>query len=166
MTRAFNKILMATDFGPESDVALRSCASLARQLGASIHLLHVVRDPMLTVNTPELYGIDWDGLRDNIVQHSRESLAAAASFHDLSITTEVVVGSPADTIAKRAANIGADIIVMGTHGRGGLGHIFIGSVAERVIRLASCPVMTVRASGATRMRTGEAADAAHVGSEP
>ena len=164
MTRAFTKILMATDFGPESDVALRSCVSLARQLGASIHLLHVVTDPMLTVNTPELYGIDWEGLRNDIVQHSRESLeTAAAALRDLRIATEVVVGSPAETISRRAADIGADFIVMGTHGRGGLGHLFMGSVAERVIRLASCPVMTVRASGATRMRTGEAAALAHVG---
>ena len=164
MTRAFTKILMATDFGPESDVALRSCASLARRLGASIHLLHVVKDPMLAVNTPELYGIDWDRLRDDIVRHARESLAAlAASLPDVSIATDAVVGSPAETIANTAVDISADLIVMGTHGRGGLGHLFIGSVAERVIRLASCPVMTVRASGATHVSTRETATAAHVG---
>jgi universal stress protein A len=164
MTRAFMKILMATDFGPESEVALRSCVSLARQLGASIQLLHVAKDPMLAVNTPELYGIDWDRLRDDMVTQARESLAAlAASFSAVPIATEAIVGSPAETIAKRAADIGADLIVMGTHGRSGLGHVFIGSVAERVIRLASCPVMTVRSSGSTRVRTGEAEAPAHVG---
>jgi universal stress protein A len=164
MTRAFTKILMATDFGSESEVVLRSCASLARQLGASIHLLHVVKDPMLAVNTPELYRIDWDGLRDDLVQHTRESLASlAGSFPDVAIATEAIAGSPAETIAKTAADISADLIVMGTHGRGCLGHLFIGSVAERVIRLASCPVMTVRASGATHVRTREGATTAHVG---
>lgn len=162
MTDGFTKILMATDFGPESEVALRSCVSLARQLGAAVRLLHVAKDPMLAVNTPELYGIDWDRLRDDIIRQARASLASlAASFPDVPITTEVVVGTPAEAIATRAAESRADLIVLGTHGRGGLGHVFIGSVAERVIRLASCPVMTVRASGSTRVRTADAVTAAH-----
>lgn len=164
MTPPFTTILMATDFGPESSVALRSCASLARQLGASIHLLHVAKDPMLAVNTPELYGIDWDKLRNDIVKHAGDTVAAlTASFPDVLMTTEVVIGSPAETIAQRAADLSADLIVMGTHGRGALGHLFIGSVAERVIRLAPCPVMTVRTSGATHLKKGEAAISAHVG---
>jgi universal stress protein A len=164
MPRGFMKILMATDFGPESEVALRSSVSLARQLGASIHLLHVAEDPMLTVSTPELQGIDWDALREDIATHARASLASLArSIGDVPITTEVVVGSPAATIVERAADIEADLIVMGTHGRSVLGRVFVGSVAERVIRLALCPVMTVRASGATHMAKGEAASPAHVG---
>ena len=164
MTRVFRKILMATDFGVESEVAMRSSVSLARQLGASIHVLHVVTDPMLAVQTPELYGIDWNGLRDDMVQHARESLATlAASFPDVPIVSDVVVGIPAETIAGRAAEVEADLIVMGTHGRGGLRHMFLGSVAERVIRLAGCPVMTVRASGAARVNAGKTAAEAPLG---
>ena len=164
MTRAFRKILIATDFGAESDVALRSAVSLARQLGASLHLLHVATDPALAVHAPELAGIDWNMVRDDIVQHARHSLAAlAASFPEVPIVTDVVIGAPAQAIAERAAEVGADLIVMGTHGRGGLRHVFLGSVAERVIRLAACPVMTVRPSGATRLTAGQTAAAAAVG---
>ena len=152
MTPTFKSILMATDFGTESTTALRLCVSLARQLGASIHLLHVARDPMLAVSAPELYGLDWAQLRDDIVKHAGESLAAlAAASPDARITTEVAVGSPAETIVEAAGDLGADLIVMGTHGRSGVGNLLIGSVAERVIRAAPCPVMTVRASGATRV---------------
>ena len=162
MTPAFTTILMATDFGPESHVALRSCAALARRLDASIHLLHVAKDPMASLSAPELYGIDWSLLRDDIVKHARESLAAlAASLPDVLITTEVAVGSAAETITQRAAVLGADLIVVGTHGRGGVSHLLIGSVAERVIRLAACPVMTVRASGATCVNAGGAGAATH-----
>jgi len=162
MTAAFKTILMATDFGPESHVALRSCASLARQLGASLHLLHVAKDPMVSLTAPELYAIDWSQLRDDVVKHARASLSAlAASLPDVLISTEVAVGSPAETITQRAADLGADLIVVGTHGRGGVSHLLIGSVAERVIRLASCPVMTVRTSGATRVKAGGAAVTAH-----
>ena len=60
MKGAFTTILMATDFRPESHVALRSCAALARQLSASIHLLHVAHDPMASLSAPELYAIDWN----------------------------------------------------------------------------------------------------------
>jgi nucleotide-binding universal stress UspA family protein len=162
MTPAFTTILMATDFGPESHVALRSCAALARQLGASIHQLHVAKDPMASLGAQELYAIDWSPLRDDAVRHARESLATlAASLPDVPVTTDVAVGPPAETIASRAADIGADLIVVGTHGRGGVNHFLIGSVAERVIRLAGCPVMTVRASGATRVKTGRAEAAAY-----
>lgn len=162
MTPAFTTILMATDFGPEAHVALRSCTALARQRGASIHLLHVAKDPMTSLSAPELYAIDWSQLRDDIVTHARDSLAAlAASLSDVLMTTEVAVGSPAETITQRAADLGADLIVVGTHGRGGVSHLLIGSVAERVIRLASCPVMTVRASGATRVKAGGAGVATH-----
>ncbi len=161
MTPAFTTILMATDFGPESHVALRSCAALARQLGASIHLLHVATDPMTSLSAPELYGIDWTQLRDDIVAHARESLGAlTASLPDVLIRTEVAVGSPAEAITNRATDLGADLIVVGTHAREGVSHLLIGSVAERVIRLATCPVMTVRASGATSVKAGGAGGAA------
>ena len=152
MTSGFKTILIATDFGPESDAAMRTGEVLARQLGASIHLLHVVRDPVVALATPELYGIDWQGLRDTMVSNAQERLGTlASSLTGSPVTAEAVVGSPAETIARRAKELGTEVIVMGTHGRGGVGHLFIGSVAERVIRLASCPVMTVRTSGAVHL---------------
>jgi nucleotide-binding universal stress UspA family protein len=64
----------------------------------------------------------------------------------VAVTTRVVIGSPAPCIAEEAATTGSDLIVMGTHGRGGVAHFVLGSVAERVLRTAPCPVLTVRES--------------------
>ena len=162
MTPAFSRILVPVDFGAESRAAFAAAASLARGLGASIHLLHVVKDPVLTVSTPELYGIDWAQLRDDLVAEASVRLATlAGTVTDVPITTEALVGRAADTIAKAAADGGADLIVMGTHGRGVVGHLFLGSVADRVIRLAHCPVMTVRDFGAVRLSATEAGAASH-----
>ena len=158
MTPTFKAILLATDFGPDSTAALRLCDSLARQLGASIHLLHVARDPVHGLSAPELYGIDWQRLRHDIVTQASQSLGKmAAAYPDAHIVTEVAVGSPVEIIVQAANDLSADLIVIGTHGRSGFGHLLIGSVAERVIRLAPCPVLTVRASGATQVRRGGAA---------
>jgi nucleotide-binding universal stress UspA family protein len=158
MTDAFAKILMATDFRAESDAALRSCTSLARGLGASIHLLHVAKDPIVAVGNAELYPIDWATLREGILEEALRRLdATASSLPGLRVTIEAVMGSPAEVIAERAQDLGVNLIVMGTHGRGGVGHLLLGSVAERVIRLAPCPVMTVRGSGAVKVRAGERA---------
>jgi len=112
---------------------------------------------MMLVTTPELYGIDWVGLRTEIVNNARarlETLAKTAG--DVPVSCEVVVGRPADAIVQAAADADATLIVMGTHGRGKVGHLLLGSVAERVIRQASCPVMTVRDSGAVHIAPGEA----------
>jgi nucleotide-binding universal stress UspA family protein len=146
MASTFKKILMATDFGPESDAALARAVDLARQLGGSIHLLHVVRDPMTVLGAPESYGIDWQKLRDELVSKSRADLEQIASrYKEVVLATDVIIDRPADAIVRRARDVGADLIVMGTHGRGAVGHLFLGSVAERVLRQAPCPVMTVRA---------------------
>ena len=158
MTSAFSRILVPTDFGAESKAALAAASSLARALGASIHLLHVARDPIIAVGTPELYGIDWAKLRDDIVAEANNQLAVLAeTVPDVQITRDVLIGRPADMIAQAAADTRADLIVMGTHGRGVMGHLLIGSVADRVIRLARCPVMTVREFGAVRVSAPEAA---------
>jgi nucleotide-binding universal stress UspA family protein len=83
-----------------------------------------------------------------------ESEAALTALRDLIANAfdgpwdvEVAVGPPADTIVRVAQERGADLIVMSTHGRTGLQHVFLGSVAEKVVRLATCPVMTVKYRG-------------------
>ncbi|MGH9350531.1 MAG: universal stress protein, partial [Vicinamibacterales bacterium] len=125
---------------------------------ASIHLLHVAKDPILAVSTPELYGIDWVKLRDDIVSDAKAWLAALAeTVWGVRVTWDVLVGRAADTIAQAAVDARADLIVMGTHGRGVVGHALVGSVADRVIRLATCPVMTVRELGAVCLPVPEAA---------
>lgn len=158
MTSSFSRILVPIDFGAESKAALLAAASLARDLEASIHLLHVARDPILMVGTPELYGVDWAKLRNDLVAEAKSRLAELArTVEGVRVTHDVAVGGPADTIAQTAREMRADLIVMGTHGRGALGHLLIGSVADRVIRLAHCPVMTVREFGGVRLSKPEAA---------
>ena len=84
-------------------------------------------------------------LRERLTAEAEQRFEGiTASLSDLETATEVVVGLPAKTIVDVAAARGADLIVMGTHGRSGVAHLLLGSVAERVVRMAICPVLTVR----------------------
>lgn len=154
MTSPFSRIVVPTDFGAEADTAFAAAVSLARSLDASIHLLHVAPEPIFAVGSPEAYGIDWAKLRADIIADARDRLRALAhTAPDVRVTVEVLTGRTADAIARRSEEIGARLIVMGTHGRGAVGQLLLGSVADRVIRLARCPVMTVREFGAVRLAT-------------
>ena len=166
MAPTFTRILVPIDFGAASMAAYRTAVSLARSVRGSIHLLHVAKDPFVAVSTPELYGIDWTAVQEGIARETKARLTALAETAvGITVTSEVVTGRAANAIIQVAEETSADLIVMGTHGRGGLGHLLLGSVAERVIRLATCPVMTVRDSGAVHIRPGEAAAAASERSE-
>jgi nucleotide-binding universal stress UspA family protein len=141
------RILVPTDFSAASDAALVFARDLAGQFGASLELLHVFEDPFLsgafvgdgTVMMPA-------DLRQALETAAREQLASRHTAHAGSLpgsSAELVLGSAAKGIVERAAETHADLIVMGTHGRSGLGHLLIGSVAERVVRTARVPVLTV-----------------------
>ena len=142
------RILVPTHFCPASDAALTYARSLAHQLGASIHLVHVFEDPFTsgafvgdgTVALP----LD---LRQSLERLAREQLAARHTEHVEVLRlspADVLKGSTARRIVEHAKAIGADLIVMGTRGRGGLGHLLRGIIAEKVVRTARCPVLTVR----------------------
>jgi universal stress protein A len=162
MVPTFKTILVPTDFSPASARALEYAQLVAARFSASLHLLHVAEDPVAAVG-PEAYVVDLPALREQVVQDAERRLTqVAAPLSGVTVTTEVLIGSPARTIAKIAADRGADLIVMGTHGRGGLAHLLLGSVAERVIRMAPCPVLTVREHSAS----GPAAVAAAGKTEP
>jgi nucleotide-binding universal stress UspA family protein len=142
------RILVPTDFSAASDAALTYARSLARQFGASINLVHVFEDPFTsgafvgdgTVMLPA-------DLRRSLETLALEQLAARHQEHlgmlPLS-STHLLTGAPARTIVEHARETHADLIVMGTHGRTGLGHMLLGSVAEKVVRTATCPVLTAR----------------------
>ena len=149
MTR-IARIMVPTDFSPASDVALEYARDLARHFGASIDLVHVFDDPFTsgafigdgTVMMPV-------ELRETLENQAREQLTARHESHAGSLprsSTALLHGPPAKCIVERAKEDAADLIVMGTHGRSGLGHLLIGSVAERVVRTAACPVLTTRQS--------------------
>jgi nucleotide-binding universal stress UspA family protein len=142
---AFNRFLVATDFSAGSNLALESALGLAHRVGASVHLLHVVEDPVLAMPWSEGRAFDLPRLRDAVVEDAEKRLRTIAAAHQgLAISVEAAVGTAAESIVRSAVEHGADLIVVGTEGRHGVGRAFMGSVAERVVRLANCPVLTVR----------------------
>ena len=157
MTRKVSRILAATDFSEGSRIALRYAGMLRRQTGATLHVLHVVEDPTTTGVWPDVYLAELPDLRAELVAFAKASLTAETRRLRLSgVTTEVGVGPTAQVIAAMAEHHRSDLIVMGTHGRTGLSHVWLGSVAERVMRLAPCPVLTVRAMRIPKPRTASA----------
>ena len=157
MRRNFTRILVPTDFGAPSDAALDLAKTMAATSGASLHLLHVLEDPFMTsVFATEFQALPPADLREKWLERARTWLneqltpAEQASFR----STELVVpGPPAQTIVDYAKANDIDLIVMGTHGRRGVKHLLMGSVAERVVRAAACPVLTVRDHGDVRTVT-------------
>ena len=146
---ALKNILVATDFSPASDAAVSYGRELARSFGAALTVLHVVDDIMVRA-----YGIDSGVLlTDPDVQRqfeadARKHVDAAISDEDriqLKASGVVLMSrAPSSAIVTYAHESGIDLIEMGTHGRGGFAHLLMGSVSERVVQTAPCPVLTVR----------------------
>jgi universal stress protein A len=118
-------------------------------MGASLHLLHVLEDPLVngSLGSEAYYLADSPASRTARLKDAQERLAHRITADDrarLRATGEVIFGARAGTIVQSAADNGFDLIVMGTHGRSGVAHLLMGSVAEAVVRGASCPVLTVR----------------------
>ena len=137
-------ILVATDFSEQADQALEYAAHLASQLDATIHRVHVITIPSMGV--PEI-GVAYAARTiESMTKHAQSELDKRAAGYLNRVTlapVRVEVGDARDVIDRVAEQIGADLIVMGTHGRDAIGHLFMGSVAERVGRTATCPVLTV-----------------------
>jgi nucleotide-binding universal stress UspA family protein len=146
MTESINRILVPVDFSAHSDRALRYAAKLAGQVGASVELLHVVENinygAFSEVYVPNMPDLMQELVNDGVQRLT--SLKATLFPHGADVETAVFVGHPASAIVDHARAGGFDLIVMGTHGRTGLSHMFMGSVAERVVRTAPCAVLTVR----------------------
>ena len=144
----FTRILVPTDFSEPSDAALDYARALARTFGASLRVLHVVESSLPAGPLgSEIYVADAAGLYTAHASESESKLAELVTPADragFNATTDVIPGSGAETIVSYAQAHGVDLIVMGTHGRTGLPHLFMGSVAEHVVRTAHCPVLTVR----------------------
>jgi nucleotide-binding universal stress UspA family protein len=145
---AIKNILVATDFGEASDSALNYGRELAGRFGAKLHVLHVAQNFYVTTFGAETYAAVVPEMQEEIITAAKKRLDEAVldSDHSGPATKPVVMtsSSPAYAIVDYAGENGIDLIVMGTHGRGTLAHLVMGSVAERVVRLAPCPVLTVR----------------------
>jgi nucleotide-binding universal stress UspA family protein len=162
MARNFTHILVPTDFSASSNAALILAKRMAAMSGASLRLLHVLEDSMTTAAAAVGVYEPTAELREKWLEGARTLLsrqltpAEQASFRS---TDVVMFGTPARTIVEHARANDIDLIVMGTHGRDGVEHMLMGSVAERVVRSAACPVLTVRDHGAVRTATAETASA-------
>jgi nucleotide-binding universal stress UspA family protein len=155
MTRGFTRILVPTDFSAPSDAALVTAKELAARFGASLHLIHVLEDPYaVAAYSADALGYLPPGIKDSWQRDAEQRLDALLTLDEraeLMATTKVLFsGSAAREIVEHAQNNQIDLIVMGTHGRGGLAHLLLGSVAERVVRIAACPVLTVRGTATVR----------------
>jgi len=148
-------ILHATDFSEHSSYAFQFACALARDYGAKLVLLHVYPTPVVPTLSGAAIPLTMDVPREELLEMLNEIKA-----DDPAIVIERVlaVGEPAFEIRRMADAYHADLIVMGTHGRGGLSRFVMGSVAEDVCRNANCPVLTVRTNvGVIRAEKNEAA---------
>ncbi len=153
MPELFTRILVPTDFSEPSDAALAYAKQLAHRLQAAVHVLHVIEDPLTTGTGADGFGFPPIDLQEELRAQAARELDArfgAREQADYRGTTEVRMSAhTAAAIVEVANERETDLIVMGTHGRTGLAHLLLGSVAERVVRTAGCPVLTVRRAAAT-----------------
>jgi len=138
----FRKILCPIDFEQHSIAALEIACELAEERDATVHLLHVARIPKEDMDVPLPFG-----------RHPRWERAAMAKLEQIAherlegrvrYQLHVVSGTPDDEVVRMVHELAAELVVMATHGRQGLRHFVLGSVAERVMREADCPVLTMR----------------------
>jgi nucleotide-binding universal stress UspA family protein len=142
----FKRILCPIDFDPNSLAALRLAAELAQERKATLHLLHVVALP----SGPEvaLPFAKMEAAARTRLERTARQIKIKARYE-----VEVVLGDPGVEVLQVAKHVGADLIVMATHGRKGLRHLLLGSVAEAIVRSAPCPVLTIRPTGTRTPRS-------------
>ncbi|MEZ4334875.1 MAG: universal stress protein [Myxococcota bacterium] len=144
-------ILVPTDFSEDAASALAMAKELAGKLGSRLVILHAYRVD-LPMATPDLGGgfilpdRFYEELRASATKQV-EALAAETAKTGVAVEGVAIEERPASAIVETAKRLPADLIVMGTRGLTGLAHVVLGSVADRVIREATCPVLTVRAKG-------------------
>lgn len=142
---AFRVILAPTDFSDASSTALDYAVGLARATGATLHLFHAYESPLLEL-APYDFAFPrnlWDDVR-KAAGEQLEAWRARVADSGVVVEAHLTHGVPSDAIARVAGEIGADLIVMATHGRTGLAHVLLGSVSERTLRTAPCPVLSVK----------------------
>jgi nucleotide-binding universal stress UspA family protein len=155
MIPKIKKILYATDLSENSAYAFRYAVSSAQQHGAKIHILHVLEEIKTNLlwayfEMEKLQAIREKG-KDEIKDRIQKRLAIfcqrelmdSPACRDLVASTEVVEGDPAAEILRKADELEADLVVMGTHGKGLLEHTFLGSVAEKILHRIKIPVLTI-----------------------
>ncbi len=145
--REVRKILVPTDFSEPSAKALAYGKELARLFRSSLHLLHVIEGPFLDSFPIEGYVPNMAEFNRSLEQRALQDIARLLDEferRELRTVEAAEFGHAAKQIRRYAKQHDVDLIVMGTHGHGAVAHLLLGSVAERVVRTAPCPVLTVR----------------------
>jgi universal stress protein A len=138
------KIVCPVDFSAGSERALEKAEELARALGAEIELLHVYQLPVLALpEAPVTVSPTFVADLTDRAERALKPLAEKIRAHGLTVGTRLMEGHPAEVITSRARDLEASMIVMGTHGKSGFRRFLLGSTAERVVRMATVPVLTV-----------------------
>ena len=141
------RILFPTDFSDHSKAAEKSACDLAEQFGAELHVLHVLHDLFLTMPMTAAALLVPPQSLENEINYAEEAIQMVPPTVWASgkrVVRVVRVGTVFDTIVRYAQETAIDLIVIGTHGRTGLSHVLLGSIAERVVQHAPCSVLTVR----------------------
>lgn len=138
-------ILIPTDLSPHAEAAFDYACELAAKLDATVHLVNVIGVPALGI--PELGVAVTSTMIDSLIADNQKALDSLVARRKNGVRVGQVLmktGDARDMIDQAAKDIGADLIVMGTHGRRGVTRALLGSVAETVVRTAPCPVLTIR----------------------
>jgi nucleotide-binding universal stress UspA family protein len=143
------RVLAPTDFSGHSEHAVRYACSLAERFEAELHLVHILSeiipagpDPLLMPVMPPQFYEESERRAKETLRH----LLRPAWGKPASVTTAVRWGSPVEAIVDYCKELAIDLLVIATHGRTGLSHVLLGSVAERIVREGPCPVLTIRDS--------------------
>ena len=150
--KPFEKILTAIDFSESSDFAFEYALTLATQFQAELTIMHVINEPV------DLRGfyvphISFEQLEKEIEEGAEKMMDKFCQTKLGDFTrykTAIVTGIPYEEIIRKAEDTDASLIVLGTHGRTGIDHLIFGSTAERVVRSAACPVLTIRMPAAAK----------------
>jgi nucleotide-binding universal stress UspA family protein len=142
----FRTILVPVDFSQHASRALDAAVELAEHFGAKLHLLHVYPiQPILVAPYEVSLPIDVEKTLREPANLKLREWAERALEAGVAVETMTAADTPAEAIVRRAQDIRADLIVMGTRGLTGLKHVLLGSVTERTLRTAPCPVLTLKA---------------------
>ncbi|MGA6992659.1 MAG: universal stress protein [Candidatus Deferrimicrobiaceae bacterium] len=145
----FTKILLPTDFSQCSAEAAEAARFLAERFGSLVVVLHVLDEPA-TLDPMSRGEVPLEALRSRMEEFARENMGAFLARHFSgygNFDTMLATGIPYREIIGKAREVAVDLIVIGTHGRTGVEHVIFGSTAEKVVRMAPCPVLSVRRGG-------------------
>ncbi|MDT8322995.1 MAG: universal stress protein [Bacteroidota bacterium] len=147
MLESASTIVVPVDFSSASAPLLREAAHLAELYGADIHMLHVYQD-VFSVLSMRTFDLNEDVVEEVMIRELRAKCDALLDNLDTAVPVTVIMrkGETADEILDYVNEVKADLVVIATNARSGLEHFFIGSIAQRVVRYAPCPVVTLRAA--------------------